>query len=390
MRTIKWGLGIIGVLIVLGLAGFFLFAPGIAERSMNVVKDHAPYPVSPEAQALHDSLVIGDLHADTLLWNRDLNDRHDQGQVDFPRLIEGNVAIQVFTSVTKTPAGQNYEENASDARDNVTLLAIGQLWPIRTWNSLFERALYHAERLKQDAEQSNGAVRFVTTQAELDAVLEARANGETVVAALFGTEGGHPLEGDITNLDRLQDAGLRLMGLQHFFDNALGGSLHGTGGGGLTDFGRDVVAEIETRPIVLDLAHSSQQVVRDVLAMTDMPVIVSHTGLHSHCEVVRNYPDELMKEIAATGGVIGIGYWEDVTCDDSPAGIAATVKAAIDAVGENAVTLGSDFDGAVTTSFDTSELAALTQAMLDAGITESQIRKVAGENMIRVLRARLD
>lgn len=390
MRIIKWGLGIIGVLIVLGLAGFFLFAPGIAERSMNVVKDHAPYPVSPEAQALHDSLVIGDWHADTLLWNRDLNDRHDQGQVDFPRLIEGNVAIQVFTSVTKTPAGQNYEENSADARDNVTLLAIGQLWPIRTWNSLFERAYYHAERLKQDAEQSNGTVRFVTTKAELDAVLEARANGETVVAALFGTEGGHPLEGDIANLDRLQDAGLRLMGLQHFFDNALGGSLHGTGGGGLTDFGREVVAEISNRPIVLDLAHSSQQVVRDVLAMTDMPVIVSHTGLHSHCEVVRNYPDELMQEIAATGGVIGIGYWEDVTCDDSPAGIAATVKAAIDAVGENAVTLGSDFDGAVTTSFDSSELAALTQAMLDAGITESQIRKVAGENMIRVLRARLD
>ncbi|MBV7378323.1 dipeptidase [Maritimibacter dapengensis] len=390
MRIVKWLLGIIGLLVVLGLAGFFLFAPGIAERGMNVVREHDPYPVSDEAQALHDSLIIGDWHADTLLWNRDLNDRGTRGQVDFPRLVEGNVAIQVFTSVTKTPAGQNYQENSADARDNVTLLAIGQLWPIRTWNSLLERALYHAERLEKDAAQSGGTVRFVTTEAELDAVLDARANGETVIAALFGTEGGHPLEGDIANLDRLQDAGLRLMGLQHFFDNELGGSLHGTEGGGLTDFGREVVAELEARPIVLDLAHSSQQVARDVIAMTDMPVIVSHTGLHSHCEVVRNYPDDLMRDIAATGGVIGIGYWEDVTCDDSPEGIAKTVRAAIDAVGEEAVTLGSDFDGAVTTSFDTSELAALTQAMLDEGLTEAQIRKVAGENMIRVLRARLD
>jgi microsomal dipeptidase-like Zn-dependent dipeptidase len=142
--------------------------------------------------------------------------------------------------------------------------------------------------------------------------------------------------------------------------------------------------------MVLDLAHSSEQVARDVLAMTDFPLVVSHSGLHSHCAVKRNFPDALMREIAATGGVIGIGYWETVTCDDSPAGIAATVKAAIAVLGEDHVSLGSDFDGTVMTAFDTSELAALTQAMLDAGLAEAQIRKVAGENMLRVLRARLD
>jgi microsomal dipeptidase-like Zn-dependent dipeptidase len=232
-------------------------------------------------------------------------------------------------------------------------------------------------------------VRFVTTRAELDAVLAARQQGQRVTAVLFGTEGGHPLEGDLANLDALQAAGLRVMGLQHFFDNALGGSLHGEGNHGLTDFGRAVVSELVRRPIVLDLAHSSQQVARDVLAMTDMPLIVSHTGLHSHCAVKRNFPDALMRAIAATGGVIGIGYWQEVTCDDTPAGIAAAVKAAIAAVGEDHVSLGSDFDGAVTTTFDTAELAAVTQALLDAGVSEAQIRKVAGENMVRVLRARL-
>lgn len=390
MRLIKRVLTLIVALALIGAAGFLIFAPGIAEKGMNVVKEHDPYPVTPAARALHDSLLIGDWHADTLLWNRDLNDRGTRGQVDFPRLIEGGTALQVFTSVTKTPAGQNYEANAADARDNVTLLAIGQLWPLRTWNSLFERALFHAQRLERSANESGGDVVFIRTEADLDAFLDARAAGTTRLGVLFGTEGGHPLEGDLANLDRLQAAGLRVMGLQHFFDNDLGGSLHGLGNHGLTDFGKAVVAELSQRPIVLDLAHSSPQVARDVLAMTDMPLIVSHTGLHSHCEVKRNYPDDLMREIAATGGVIGIGYWQDVTCDDSPAGIARTVKAAIAAVGADHVSLGSDFDGAVTTSLDASELPALTSAMLDAGIPETDIRKVAGENMIRVLRARLN
>ena len=96
-----------------------------------------------------------------------------------------------------------------------------------------------------------------------------------------------------------------------------------------------------------------------------------------------------MREIAATGGVIGIGYWADVTCDDSPDGIAATIMAAIGVVGEDNVSLGSDFDGSVATAFDTSELAALTDALLRAGASETQIRKVMGENMVRVLRDRL-
>ncbi|MDP2567238.1 peptidase M19, partial [Pseudoalteromonas marina] len=74
-------------------------------------------------------------------------DRADRGQVDLPRLIEGNVALQVFTAVTKSPAGQNYEENSSEAMDNITLLAMGQLWPVDTWSSLHERARYQAARL---------------------------------------------------------------------------------------------------------------------------------------------------------------------------------------------------------------------------------------------------
>ncbi|PWE33271.1 peptidase M19 [Maritimibacter sp. 55A14] len=382
-------LGMLGIAL-LGLAGVFILAPAIVEKGLNPVAPHDPWPVSTEAAALHERLVIGDWHADSLLWNRDLTTRSDYGQVDIPRLIEGNVAVQVFTAVTKSPAGQNYASNSADARDNITLLAVGQLWPPRTWGSLLERALYQAAKLHGFADRAPDSLRILRSRADLEALLAARAQGARTVGGLLGIEGAHPLEGDLANLDRLEDAGYRLIALQHFFDNALGGSLHGEGDHGLTGFGRAVVAEVAARGMVLDLAHSSPQVVRDVLAMTDIPLVLSHTGLHSHCEVKRNIPDALMQRIAQTGGVIGIGYWADVTCDDSPAGVAGAIAAAVAAVGADHVSLGSDFDGSVATAFDTSELAALTHALLEAGLDEETIAKVMGGNMIRVLRARLD
>ena len=130
MRIVKWGAGILAVIVVLGLVGFFTLAPGIAERDMNVVKAHDPYPVSPEATAFHDSLVIGDWHSDTLLWKRDPLKRADRGHVDVPRLIQGNVALQVFTAVTKSPAGQNYQENSAEAFEVSMMLRFDSTTPL--------------------------------------------------------------------------------------------------------------------------------------------------------------------------------------------------------------------------------------------------------------------
>ncbi|TCL09873.1 microsomal dipeptidase-like Zn-dependent dipeptidase [Shimia isoporae] len=389
MRTFGKWLGRLLLMVVLAVAGFFVIAPGFVEKSRNVVAEHSPFDISPDAQTLHDSLVIGDWHADTLLWKRDPLKRADRGHVDVPRMQEGNVALQVFAAVTKSPAGQNYEENSADAQDNITLLAIGQLWPVATWDSLYERARYQAERLHKAANNSDGQLRVITSKADLDQLLADRAAGQRVSGGLLGIEGAHALEGNFDNLQGLEDVGYRVIGLHHFFDNELGGSLHGIGDQGLTDFGRAVVTAIQDRNLVLDLAHSSPQVARDVLGMTDMPLVVSHTGIYSNCPVVRNFQDDLMREIAATGGVVGIGYWADVTCDDSPEGVAKTIRAAIDLLGEDHVSLGSDFDGSVPTVFDTSELAAVTQALIAEDLTDAQIRKVMGENMVRVLRERL-
>lgn len=135
--------------------------------------------------------------------------------------------------------------------------------------------------------------------------------------------------------------------------------------------------------MIIDVAHSSEAVVRDVLALTDVPLVVSHTGIHGHCPVTRNISDDLMQAIAARGGLIGIGFWGDVTCDDSPEGVAAAIVAAIDLVGIDHVALGSDYDGTVTTTFDASEYAVLTDRLLAAGLSGDAVRQVMGGNAVR-------
>ena len=388
MKAFKWAALVLLSLVIISIAVFLTFAPAIVEKGRNTVEPHDPYPVSQQAKALHPNLVVADLHADSTLWNRDLLTKSDYGHVDVPRMIEGNQALQVFTTVTKTPAGMNYDQNAADARDNITLLAIAQLWPIKSWNNLTERALYQASKLHDMERRAPELFRVIETKKDLENLLSARANGRKVVGGLIGTEGSHALEGSLENVDRLYQAGFRMMSLQHFFDNRLGGSLHGTSNAGLTEFGVEVVKKIDQMGIVLDLSHSSEAVVTETLKLVSNPVVVSHTGTHGHCESPRNIPDTLMRDIAATGGVIGIGFW-DAVCDYTPKGIASAIQAAINLVGEDHVGLGSDFDGSVGTTLDASEYIAITHELLQLGLSESTIAKVMGGNIVRVFSERL-
>ncbi len=378
----------LGVLTGLAIVAVLVFGPAEVEKMQNrIAAPDKPWPVSTGARDLHRKLIIGDLHADSLLWDRDLLKRVSRGHADIPRLRDGNVAVQVFTAVTRSPRGQNYNENASDAPDNITPLVVGQLRPVRTWTSLLQRALDQAARLNAMAEEAPDELRIIRNRADLAEVLAARAAGGKLIGAIMGAEGAHPLEGRIENLDVMYDAGYRLLGITHFFDNELGGSLHGAGGStsGLTDFGREVVLKMKEKHMIVDLAHASPQVVREVLAVPGLRPVVSHTGIYSQCRTHRNLPDKLLEGVADRGGLIGIGFWSDVTCDASPKGIAAAIVAAVNLLGDDYVALGSDFDGAVETTFDASELAALTEALLQAGLSEQTIAKVMGGNMMRYL-----
>lgn len=377
------------ILVVLGISFLLILGPAQTDKSLNTVLAHEPYVVSARAKELHDSLIVGDWHADTMLWNRDISRENDYGHVDLPRLRKGNVALQMFTTVTKSPEGLNYQQNAEDSADNITKLALVQRWPSSTWSSLTERALYQAIKLNSFAASNPDELWLIRNRTELNSFLEKRGQNRGLVGGLIGTEGSHALDGKLENVQVLYDAGFRMMSLHHFFDNKLGASLHGQSQSGLTEFGREVIRKINQLNVILDVSHSSEQVVTETLAVSDKPVVVSHTGFKGHCDTARNISDDLMKRIAAKGGLIAVGYWDAAACGEHPSKIVDAIKYGIELVGEDHVSLGSDFDGSVTTAFDTGELAALTHYMLEADFSETQIRKVMGQNMLGFLQQNL-
>jgi len=379
-KAIRIIFSLIGLLIIAAAVYVFGILVPQTDAKMNPVLAHKPYFISDTAKTLHADLLIADLHTDSLLWRRNPEKRWERGHVDLPRLREGGVEIQIFSAVTKSPRGQNFDENNANTPDNITRLAQAQLWPLRTWNSLYERAAFQAQRLQKIENHSKNKLVIARTKSDLQ-------QPEGMLITLLLIEGSHPLEGKLENIERLYNEGYRAMGLQHFFDNELGGSMHGRSKTGLTEFGRQAVLEMERRNIMIDVAHSSRQTVRDVLATVKAPIFISHGGTVSGCPKTanRNLPDDILKQIAARGGILAIGYFQGAICDISPEGIAKEIIHAVNLLGEDAVALGSDYDGTVTTSFDTSKLAVITHELLKQGMGEVQIRKVMGENAKRFL-----
>jgi microsomal dipeptidase-like Zn-dependent dipeptidase len=378
-------LGLLLAALMVGAVGYALFlaAPRV-DRSTNRVVPAGLRPPSAEAIRLHGTLAVVDLHSDLLLWPRPILERATTGHTDLPRLVEGRVAIQVFSSVTQTPRGLNYQRNDSTT-DNIGILAIISRWPLRTWRSRVERALYHAEKLNGAAAASGGRLVVIRTSADLSRFLAERARQPDRLAALLSIEGLHASEGRIENLDRLYQAGFRMMGLTHFFDNEVGGSSAGVEKGGLTPFGREAVRWMQRRRVIIDLAHTSERTIDDVLATATGPVVVSHTGVRGTCPGPRNLTDDHVRRIGATGGVIGIGFWAAAVCGTAPDSIARAIRYAASLAGIEHVGLGSDFDGSTTTAFDASGLVYLTDALLRAGFTDEEIRRVMGANALRLL-----
>ncbi len=139
----------------LALVGGLLSAPVLVDEHFNRVHPPSGKTPSTATLALHRNLWVADLHADSLLWQRDLNRDSQRGHVDLPRMQRGNVALQAFSVVTKTPRKMNIERNGSDT-DNITALVMAQGLPPATWNSLLARATYQADELRQQAGKSHG------------------------------------------------------------------------------------------------------------------------------------------------------------------------------------------------------------------------------------------
>ena len=345
----------------------------IVDKGVNRVATSSPPAVSPAAARLHDRLFIADLHSDALLWDRDLLQRSDRGQVDLPRLRAGGVELQVFSMPTAFPLFANYRRSPAFP-DIMAVAAIAHRWPHATWLDPTDRALQQASALQRLGDP----VRLVTDARELTA-----ANRDSsVVRAILAVEGMHLRGGEIASVDALFRAGVRVFGLAHMSDNPVAGSAHGWKKYGLTPFGRRVVAHIDSLDGIVDLAHASEKTIDDVLAIPNVKVMVSHTGVDGTCPGERNLSDEQLKTIAAHGGVIGIGFWPGAVCGDDVTAIARAMRYAANIAGIDAIALGSDFDGAVRTPFDAAGLVQLTAALLAEGFSEDEVARIMGLNAL--------
>ena len=375
----------IGAGLFVGLAAtvFFGFVPGIVARSKNAVRANGPWTLEGEAKQRHDALLVVDMHADSLLWDVDLAENRGWGHVDLPRMRQGGLDLQGFTVVTKVPAAKTIDKNRSDS-DVITALMFGQLRPPSAWFSLEARALDQAAALRA-LDESEPDFRLLRTRADLEAFIRDKESNPGLVGGWLGLEGSHALEGDLQAVDRLYDAGYRMFAPAHFFDNEVGGSAHGWDKGGLTDFGRQVIQRQEELGIVLDLAHASPRVVTDALAIATRPVVVSHTGVKATCDSARNLSDAQIRGVAATGGVVAIGFFQNAVCGTTLDDIVAAIMHTVEVVGADHVGFGSDFDGAEAMPFDATGMGQLTEALRARGLSDEDVAKIAGGNVVRVL-----
>jgi membrane dipeptidase len=357
---------------------FFSYAPRYFDETKNIVTtriaDTDRYP-------WYDSIpFIADLHCDMLLWDRDFFRQHNYGHVDLPRMQQANMALQVFTIVSKVPAGINIERN-DDNSDQIGLLSFAQLRPPATWFSAKERALHQINQLHNFAEKSQGDFRVLTSRTDFTQFLADRSKNSSLTSGMLGLEGAHCLESDINNLEVFYNAGVRYIGITHFFDNEWGGSAHGINRGGLTDAGKMLIRKMNELKITIDLAHASPELIDDILALTTQPLIVSHTGVKGVCDNQRNLSDKHLVEIGKRNGLVGIGLWETSVCGTDAAATAKSIRYVADRIGLSNVALGSDFDGAIGTHFDATGLPVMLQALEKEGFTRSEIELIMGGNI---------
>lgn len=366
------------LLLVIAAIAFFIFAPGYIDRDNNKVTLKV---TNPHKVAWYDSIpFIADLHCDALLWDRNNLEKHSYGHVDIPRMQEANMAFQVFTVVSKTPRGINIEQN-DDKTDQIALLSFAQLRNPKDWFSVRSRALHQCGDLFNTARKSGAEFRVITSRAELQQFISDRGSNQRLTAGMLGIEGAHCLGDDISNLQSFYDAGVRYIGLTHFFDNAWGGSAHGIAKGGLTEKGKSLVRKMDSLHILIDLAHASPKTIDDIFALTQSPVLISHTGVKGICDNTRNLSDAHLAEIGRRNGLVGIGLWETAVCGTDAAATAKSIRYVADKIGVDKVALGSDFDGATTTHFDVTGLPLIVDALLKEGFTREEIYQIMGGNV---------
>jgi membrane dipeptidase len=358
-----------------------------ADRKINPVTS-SPKPASAIAQSILNASASVDLHADTLLWEREFLSDSPNGHVTLAGLQQSNVGLQVFSTVSSLPLN-SVDKVIAPWIDIFTAHCALNCWRTRTWFSPFERTMYQFEHFRTWADKSNNRLRLIRSQKDFAELNATRASGGTV-GAILSVEGAQALEDKLENVEIFFDEGLRMMGLVHLGNNSFAGSRSlGNDDIGLTPMGEKLVQELERKNIIIDLAHASTKTIEQTLAVAKRPPIVSHTGVRGTCDNARNLSDKELKDIAAKGGIVGIAFFEKAVCGKRLEDIANAILYTVQVIGPSKVALGSDFDGGVPIPLRAHNLGALADALLDKGLTPTDVTAIFGGNARRFLESQL-
>ena len=366
--------------------------------------------ISEQARKLHFSSIVIDTHDDTtqrfLDGKFDLGTRSSSGSIDIPRMREGNLSAIFFS-----------------------------IWmPSKvTGPEAVNRALVQIDAVREQVRRHPKDLVLATTAAE---IREGRKQGK--IAALMGVEGGHMIKSDLGVLRSYAALGVRYMTLTHsgndeWADSSTDKAVHN----GLTDFGKDVVREMNRLGVMVDISHVSDKTFYDALETSKAPLFASHSSCRAICDAPRNMTDQMMKDLAAKGGVVQINYHVGFLsqefrnaekadpeinkaisaevmkrCGDNEgcqliegdritreyveqgklprvefAKIMEHIDHAVKVAGIDHVGLGSDFDGANMPygMEDATKLPKITEALLQKGYSEGDVKKILGENTLRVM-----
>jgi len=417
--------------VVLGLAATVLHAqrPGTQRRPMRTARPVAAAPdslpdVSPQAMRLWREAIVVDTHND--MPTKVADERYDadirnpigfgpgKGSTDYPRLLQSGITGQFMSAFVDAP------------------------YAIMTPDSSFRRAMMLTNQVKAFVRRHPDRLFFATNGADLR-----RAKREGRIAVFVGVEGGHAIEGSIANLRRLHAAGVRYMTLTWNNGNSWAGAAAGTNNTrtqGLTDYGRQIVREMNRIGILVDISHVSDSTFWDAIATSTKPVIASHSSARAIAPHRRNLTDDMLRAVAKTGGVVNVNFFsqfidstyisrfgaieprlraEDrrlrgagMPNDEIRTQVAALRQRLLDSIpdtplsalidhidhiarvaGADHVGIGSDFDGVTALPVgmeDVTRLPRIAQALLDRGYSEADVTKIIGGNMLRVLETAID
>jgi membrane dipeptidase len=343
-----------------------------------------------------DSLPIFDGHNDALMKvvrdDRDFFTRQPDTQLDYPRAVEGGFAGGFFAIFVSTP-------DAPSLRDRLTKTDEGffvELDPPVAQPYALAQTLTAAARLFRMEAESDGRFKVVRTVGDLEACLQ-----QGVMAAILHLEGAEAIDTDLDVLEVLYRAGLRSIGPVWSRPNDFG---HGVPfsypstadtGPGLTDAGKALVRRCNALGVLVDLAHMNEKGFFDVAAISDTPLVATHTAAAAICPSARNLSDRQLDAVGESGGVVGLTYFVgDVRPDGqwntaTPLAMLADHIAYIaDRIGIDHVALGSDFDGAQMPDDlkDAAGLPKLIAALRERGFDDAALHKIAYQNWLRVLR----